>query len=315
METTLYITILMNDHSIIEKALVLFERQIGRKKKNWSAIRTLLDILWDYGETCHNAKEEKIYFPLLRERGMPEGGPIAVMLAEHESERGYLQKFKSFVLQPNKIPEQIEEFCNEATQYIALTKEHIWKENDILYPMGKKFILPDDEPFLAMKFKQLEAETLGEGAYTRYKTLVDALEKESGERIDLLASLPPEVINNMLDALPIEITFVDSDDRVRYFNKLDKDKIFSRTLSAIGRTVQQCHPPKSIHLVNKIIEEMKAGVRDQATFWIHFNGMYLYIAYYAVRNENGEYQGVVEMVQDINPYRALQGEKRLLDEN
>lgn len=310
----LYITMLMNDHSIIEKALVILERQLQKKKKNWLTIQTLIDVLWDYGETCHNMKEEKVYFPTLLERGMPESGPIGVMLKEHQAERDYLTKFKEFLAKEQKSEEEINQFVTEFSDYANLTKDHIWKENDILYPMGRKFIQPDDVPYLANEFKRIERESLGEGAYTRYKTLVDALEKESGERIDLLASLPTEIIGNMLDALPIEITFVDAEDRVRYFNKLDKDKIFARTLSVIGRLVQQCHPPKSLHLVNKIIQEMKEGKRDQATFWIHFNGMYLFIAYYAVRNENGKYQGVVEMVQDINPYRTLEGEKRLLDE-
>ena len=311
----LYIKLLMDDHSIIEKALVIIERQLEKSKKNWSAISTLLDVLWDYGETCHNMKEEKVYFPLLLERGMPPQGPVAVMLAEHQKERDYLNKLKSLLPEAKQNKELEQEFSNIFGEYSALTKDHIWKENDILYPMGRKFVQPDDVPYLATEFKRIEQESLGVGAYTRYKTLVDALEKETGERINLLASLPIDVISDMLDALPVELTFVDAEDRVRYFNKLDKDKIFSRTLSAVGRLVQQCHPPKSIHLVNKIIQEMKEGKRDQATFWIHFNGMYLFIAYYAVRDENGNYRGVVEMVQDVNPYRALEGEKRLLDES
>jgi DUF438 domain-containing protein len=311
----LYIKLLMDDHSIIEKALVIIERQLEKNKKNWSAISTLLDVLWDYGETCHNMKEEKVYFPLLLERGMPPQGPVAVMLAEHQKERDYLNKLKSLLPEAKQNKELEQEFSNIFGEYSALTKDHIWKENDILYPMGRKFVQPDDVPYLATEFKRIEQESLGVGAFTRYKTLVDALEKETGERINLLASLPIDVISDMLDALPVELTFVDAEDRVRYFNKLDKDKIFSRTLSAVGRLVQQCHPPKSIHLVNKIIQEMKEGKRDQATFWIHFNGMYLFIAYYAVRDENGNYRGVVEMVQDVNPYRALEGEKRLLDES
>ncbi len=309
----IYISMLMNDHAIIEKALVILERQLEKKKKNWQGIQTLLDVLWDYGETCHNMKEEKVYFPLLLERGLPPQGPIAVMLAEHEKERQYLTQLKEIALTSEKTDETISKFIDLFTEYSALTKDHIWKENDILYPMGRKFVQPEDIPYLASEFKRIEQESLGVGAYTRFKTLVDAMEKETGERINLLASLPIDVISNMLDSIPVELTFVDAEDRVRYFNKLDKEKIFSRTLSAIGRLVQQCHPPKSIHLVNQIIKEMKEGIRDKATFWIHFNGMYLFIAYYAVRDEEGNYQGVVEMVQDVNPYRALEGEKRLLD--
>ncbi len=305
---------LMDDHAVIEKVLVLLEKQLQKEKKNWNNIRILIDILWDFGENCHNMKEEKVYFPLLLERGMPESGPIAVMLSEHNEERTFLTKFKNFLSKSEKTDLEIDQFMVDFRSYANLTKDHVWKENDILYPMGRKFIQKEDIAYLANEFKRLEIETLGEAGYTRFKTLVDAMEKESGERIDLLASLSTEIIGNMLDALPIEITFVDANNMVRYFNKLDKEKIFARTLSAVGRLVQQCHPTKSINLVNKIIQEMKEGKREQATFWIHFNGMYLFIAYYAVRNEKGEYQGVVEMVLDMIPFREIKGEKKLLDE-
>ncbi len=305
---------LMDDHAVIEKVLVLLEKQLQKEKKNWNNIRILIDILWDFGENCHNMKEEKVYFPLLLERGMPESGPIAVMLSEHNEERTFLTKFKNFLSKSEKTDLEIDQFMVDFRSYANLTKDHVWKENDILYPMGRKFIQKEDIAYLANEFKRLEIETLGEAGYTRFKTLVDAMEKESGERIDLLASLSTEIIGNMLDALPIEITFVDANNMVRYFNKLDKEKIFARTLSAVGRLVQQCHPTKSINLVNKIIQEMKEGKREQATFWIHFNGMYLFIAYYAVRNEKGEYQGVVEMVLDMIPFREIKGEKKLLNE-
>ncbi|MFN3781550.1 MAG: hemerythrin domain-containing protein, partial [Candidatus Kapaibacteriota bacterium] len=151
----LYITILMNDHSIIEKTLVILERQLQKKKKNWSTIQTLIDILWDYGETCHNMKEENVYFPLLLQRGMPEQGPVAVMLQEHQYERTYLQKFKSFLSKTDKTLEEINDFISEFQDYANLTKDHIWKENDILYPMGRRFILPEDVPYLANEFKRL----------------------------------------------------------------------------------------------------------------------------------------------------------------
>ncbi|MGQ9818764.1 MAG: PAS domain-containing protein [Candidatus Kapaibacteriales bacterium] len=90
--------------------------------------------------------------------------------------------------------------------------------------------------------------------------------------------------------------------------------MFALTLSAVGRLVQQCHPQKSIHIVNKIIDEMRSGERHKATFWINFNGRFLFITYYTVRDEKGKHQGVVEIVQDVKPYRELEGEKRLLDE-
>lgn len=312
--TALYLSSLMNDHSLIEKALVLIERQILKKNKlNLTALRTLFDFLWDYGDLCHNMKEEKVYFPLLLERGLPPSGPVSVMLLEHEEERKYINLIKTQLEKATSgnIPD---DFYANVNAYIELTKNHIWKENDILYPMGKRILTPEDEILLNTEFRKIEKISLGDGAYLRYSTLLDAMEKESGGKVDLLASLSTEVINNMLDALPVELSFVDADDRVRYYNKMDSEKIFTRSLSVIGRTVQQCHPQKSVHLVNQIIEEMKSGKRDVATFWINFENKFVHISYYAVRNSSGEYQGCVELVHDIKPYRELEGEKRLLDE-
>lgn len=160
---------------------------------------------------------------------------------------------------------------------------------------------------------KIEKETVGEGSYPRYVRLINTVEKQSGEKINLLSSVSTEVLTNMLDVLPVELSFVDENDRVTYFNKLEEKKIFPRTLSVIGRTVQQCHPQKSVHLVNQILEEMKAGKREKASFWINFESMFVHISYFAVRSHDGTYEGCVEMVHDIKPYRELEGEKRLLD--
>ena len=309
-----YMNQLINDHAIIEKGLILLEKQIERKETmNVQTVQTLLEFLWDFGEQFHNQKEEQVYFPLLIKKGLPPQGPIGVMLTEHESERGYINKLKELAVEYAKTGTLPQEFIPAAIEYIELTKGHIWKENDILYPMGKNFIQADDEAFLLEEFEKLEKVSVGFGGTIRYQTLVNSLEKETEGRIDLLASLPTGIINNMLDVLPVELSFVDANDRVRYFNKLDKEKIFTRSLSVIGRTVQQCHPPKSVHMVNKILEEMKAGTRDEASFWIQMGGMFLHISYYAVRDNEKNYEGCIEMVQNIQPLRELEGQKTLLD--
>src|SRR3989339_791383 len=288
-----YLDVLTNDHLLIEKALILVEKEAKKEEKmNVSMVKTLIEFLDDYGDKCHNMKEEKIYFPLLLERGLPPQGPIGVMLQEHQMEREYLDKLKESINDIEKSGKFITEFANLVAGYEELTKSHIWKENDILYPMGKHVITPEDETYVVQ---------------------INTFEKQTGQRIDLLSAISTEIMTNMLDSIPVELSFVDADNRVRYFNKIYEKKIFTRTLSVIGRTVQQCHPQKSVHLVNQIIEEMKTGKRDQASFWINFESMFVHISYYAVRNEKGEYQGVVEMVQDVKPYRDLEGEKRLLD--
>jgi len=310
-----YLDLLMNDHQLIEKALVLLEKEADKNHKlNQKIAVSLLDFLWEYGDQCHNAKEEKAYFPLLLQKGLPPQGPIAVMLQEHIDERKYINMLKGYLDEKEKTGKLPAEFHTALSTYIELTKGHIWKENDILYPMGRRILDDNDDLLLCAEFKKIEKETAGEGAYNRYFAFMNVIEKQVGEKINLLSSVSTDVLTNMLDALPVELSFVDVDDRVRYFNKLEEKKIFPRTLSVVGRTVQQCHPQKSVHLVNQILEEMKAGTREKASFWINFQEQFIHISYFAVRDEIGTYQGCVEMVQDIKPYRDLEGEKRLLDE-
>jgi len=116
----------------------------------------------------------------------------------------------------------------------------------------------------------------------------------------------------LMDALPFEFSFVDSDDRVQLFNK-NGDRIFPRSESVIGLKVQNCHPHKSVDKVEKILEEMKAGEREHADFWINLKDKKIQIRYFAVRDPEGKYIGCLEVSQDITEIQKLEGEKRLLD--
>ncbi|MFZ5787485.1 MAG: DUF438 domain-containing protein [Acidobacteriota bacterium] len=117
----------------------------------------------------------------------------------------------------------------------------------------------------------------------------------------------------MLDALPLDITFVDADDRVAYFSE-GRDRVFARNRAIIGRRVQDCHPPSSVHIVQGILDEMRAGTREVAEFWISLGPRFVHIRYFAVRDGAGAYLGCVEATQDVAAIRALQGERRLLAE-
>lgn len=318
---TQWIAHLMEDHSRIERALVMIDRQLARED-GFDAATTgaLLEFLYEYGERFHNQKEEQFLFPRLGELGLPtHGGPIAVMLSEHQMERDFL---KELIPETQRIKEKsaplTDGYRKSLQEYVALTKGHIWKENDILYPMGRRVAGDSDDKWLMEQFASLLSSMPYEGAgyIRRWETMLEAVENSSGGKVDLLTQLPTSTIRSMLDALPIELTFIDSDDTVRYFNKVDDVKIFARTLSIVGRTVQQCHPPKSVHLVQRIIDEMKAGKRDSAAFWIPFGEnkeMFLHISYYAVRDREGNYLGCVELNQDVVPYRAIDGVSRTLD--
>ena len=109
----------------------------------------------------------------------------------------------------------------------------------------------------------------------------------------------------------MDITFVDKDDKVKFFS-LGPHRIFDRNRAIIGRSVQLCHPPHSVHIVEQILSDFKSGKETNAVFWINFKGRFIYIEYIAMRNEEGEYLGVIECTQDLTEYRKLEGEQRLL---
>lgn len=116
----------------------------------------------------------------------------------------------------------------------------------------------------------------------------------------------------LLNSLPTDITFVDRNDTVRYFNKLGK-RVFARTKAIVGRKVQQCHPPKSVHIVNEIVNSFKNGKENVAEFWIQQGARMIHIRYFPVRDRNGKYVGTLEVTQDITELKKIEGEKRLLD--
>lgn len=127
----------------------------------------------------------------------------------------------------------------------------------------------------------------------------------------MTGKLDDDVLQTVLDALPVEISFVDKDDVVRYFNK-NGNRIFPRTESVIGKKVQQCHPPKSLDKVEAILKGFKDGSLDRAEFWIDLGGKKVLIRYFPVRNKQGEYLGCIEVTEDITEIQKLEGEKRLL---
>jgi DUF438 domain-containing protein len=125
-------------------------------------------------------------------------------------------------------------------------------------------------------------------------------------------SLTPTVLNPLLNTLPIEITFIDDTETVRYFNNPPK-MIFIRTKGVIDMKVQNCHPAKSLDTVNRIIQSFKSAKKNVAEFWITSHGRMLFIRFFAVKDAEGKYLGTVEVVQDITDIQVLRGEKRLLD--
>ncbi len=124
--------------------------------------------------------------------------------------------------------------------------------------------------------------------------------------------LTPAQVNSIFRTLPVDITYVNENDQVVFYNR-GEDRVFPRSAGIIGREVKFCHPPKSVDQVLRILEEFKAGTQDLAEFWIQFKGKFIHIQYFAVRDEDGTYRGVIEMSQDVTHVRELKGQQRLLD--
>ena len=129
----------------------------------------------------------------------------------------------------------------------------------------------------------------------------------------MLEKLSTETLEAVFDTLPVDLTFVDETDTVRYYSKGD-ERISKRTPAVIGRNVLDCHPQKSVHKVEQVVSDLKSGRRDVAEFWIDLHGSKIYIRYFAVRDKAGKYLGTLEVTQDITDLQKITGEKRLLDE-
>jgi DUF438 domain-containing protein len=125
-------------------------------------------------------------------------------------------------------------------------------------------------------------------------------------------TLALEQLIAIFSTLPVDLTFVDADDRVAFFSE-GPNRVFARSRAIIGRKVQNCHPPRSVDVVDRILSDFREGRQNVAEFWIQFMGRFVHIRYFAVRAEDGRYLGTLEVTQDVGSIRALEGERRLLE--
>jgi len=128
----------------------------------------------------------------------------------------------------------------------------------------------------------------------------------------MLETLSTETLEAIFNTLPVDITFVDGTDTVRYYSR-GEERIFRRAPEVIGKKVQNCHPRQSLHKVNQVVSDLKSGKRKVAEFWIELKGRMIYIRYFPVKDKKGKYIGTLEVTQDITDLQKIKGEKRLLD--
>ena len=311
-------TYLVHEHEMIERAMAVLKQNLDRVlvgKHRPTQLTRALDFLLEFGDKVHNRKEEDHLFPLMNNKGIPtQGGPIGVMLMEHQAERDLLERMMQTVPKLATMDNaQLERFVQEGTEYLRIRAEHIWKENDVLYAMGRKVISETEGEELIRRFTEVDSDAYGDRAQAHFLTMVEEMESAGNIRTRLVDNLSRDQLHAILETLPFELTFVDAEDTVAYFNRLDKPKIFARTRSVIGRKVQKCHPQKSVNTVERIVEGFKAGTHDKAEFWINMGGETVLIRYFPVFDDDGNYLGVCEITQEVAWIKRLEGDKRLLD--
>jgi DUF438 domain-containing protein len=267
----------------------------------------LLDILDRLGQlNKHFVRKENQLFPILEAKGIT--GPSKVMWALHDDIRGFIKDVRKRATD-NKM-EQV-----AITALVKMISDMIYKEEHILFPMALETL--SEEEWVKVRKGEEEVGYAWIKPETEWKASAESFQQSLlAEKIGSLnldtGQLTPDQVNLMLTHLPVDISFVNEQDEVAYYSA-SPERIFPRSPGVIGRKVQNCHPPKSMGLVQKILDAFREGKKDVADFWIQMHGKFLLIRYFAVRDSDGKYRGCLEVSQDITAIRKLEGQKRLLD--
>ena len=266
----------------------------------------------------HYSRKENLLFPYLEKKGFE--GPSAVMWGVHNEIRDQIRQVRQALADDESDPQVAQ------GQFKTLAKniqEMVYKEEKILFPESLVRLTEAE-------WAEIQSQEDGIGYFNgapqpteisqeENQNQSQPTQKENGtmEGNGLLSldigALTQEQINLMLTHLPVDVTYVDENDEVRYFTQ-GQHRIFDRSAAIIGRAVTKCHPPQSVHKVQIILEDFRSGKRDVAEFWIQMGEAFIHIRYFALRNAAGEYKGCIEVSQEISHLRSLEGEKRLLDD-
>ncbi len=313
------IHILLSEHRFVKETvaelsdlLPRIQEAAGLDEAGSALSRTgeLLAHLREYDK--HKVREENCLFPYLEKHGVTE--PPAIMWSEHDDQRDRIKQATRTLEERGALAFEAfrTDLLSHLTHVTVIIPDHFFKEENILFPAALSAIGEAEFGDIKASMDDLgycyftPKEAIGE------EEVVTGPAREQEGRIPLeTGSLSREELEAMLNTLPVDVTFVDSSDTVRYFS-LSKDRIFPRTKAIIGRNVQQCHPQKSIHVVEQIVDDLKSGRRDVAEFWIRVQGRLVHIRYIALRGRDGEYLGCMEVSQDITDLKQIEGEKRLL---
>ncbi len=262
----------------------------------------------------HYRRKENLLFPYLEKYEIT--GPPTVMWGKDDETRELLKGAVETLSATEKASAEETRSVVEMVLQPAVNavSEMIYKEEEILFPMSL-------DTLTELEWYEIyrQSDEIGYCLYdpgTEWKPEDVEVPETSGQE-DGKIRLPTgdfslEELTALFRTLPVDITFVDKDDQVRYFSD-SAERIFDRNRAILGRKVQMCHPPSSVHVVQEILDDFRAGKRDDAEFWIQLKGRFIHIRYFAMRNERRAYLGTLEVTQDLTHHRQLTGEQRLLN--
>jgi DUF438 domain-containing protein len=347
-----FIHYLMLENREVEKRIVKL-RELTKRYFNGTGedenhlLSGMLDVITDLKPyELHYLKKENILFPFI-EKAFPAYRCLKIMWSFHDDFRQSLKSLREILSHPSPAKELLN---REVGKLFFTVLPVIFREEQIVYPVALR-ALPE-EAWQEMISQAAEEEwcyinppVKGSGAgtaaghiagstgVTGTGTFEPSAETDPGNRAfessrgtdhgtrasessagtDLgTGSLTAAQITLMLDRLPVDITYVDENDEVRYFSGT-KERIFPRSKAIIGRKVQNCHPPESVHVVEDILKAFRERRKDHADFWIEMRGRFIHIRYFALYDGGGAYRGTIEVSQDVTGIRELEGENRLLD--
>lgn len=285
------------------------------KKGDDAARHALTDSLTRlYQLDAHYLKKENLLFPYMERYGIT--APPKVMWGVDDEIRAMIKAATKAVGDTQTYgadaAQKVREACEKAN-------EMIFKEENILFPMLMETLTQQEWAKIASEYEELGFCLIDPPPAWQMPAAQQApAEAPPAPPLDGAVILPTgnlslAQLTGLLNALPVDITFVDDQDTVRYFSQ-GTERVFPRTKAIIGRQVIHCHPPASMHIVQQILDDFKSGAKSHEDFWIDMRGKYILIRYYAVRDEQGKYMGTLEVTQDIAPIKAITGEKRLMSE-
>lgn len=261
----------------------------------------------------HYSRKENLLFPFLEKGGIT--GPPTVMWGKDDEVRALLKSAIETIQSSTEIS------AGDATGVIELVlkpatdgiKEMVFKEEEILFPMSLDKLTEAEWYAIYIQSPEIGFCIYDPTDEWKPSVAVETEQKltETGRIPFPSGSLTPKEMQVLLNTIPFDLTFVGADDTVRYFTQ-GSERIFNRNRAIIGRKVQMCHPPDSVHIVEKIIDDFRSGRADRAPFWIELHGKFIHIEYFAMRDEDDNYLGTLEVSQDLTEKRALTGEQRLL---